>query len=668
MRYVFRHKLALANGHQFTVVFGAVIYGFSPYVAALIIPGHFYILVTYAFFPLIIKHLDLLLSSENFNYKSFLILFLIFMACAPGFANIGIIYVLLIACLIYATSLFFISRSNLILFGTRFCLFVSSIFLSNAWWLFPHLSNLKHVVAMSQSSATSITAGVSYASTHATLLNIFLGRPQYMMYMRDIVGNDYYVAGPIMWIFASILLFFMAGLFFKKKYIYVLLCAMLASIFFVKGPQPPLSDLFMWAYEHIPGFQIFRRPDSKFYGFFLFFYWAIAVAGYALIFKKYAYSKLRALLLFLAGLASAGYMVVIFSMTGGLIPFNIPPMYEKANDLLLKDKVTRLLLLPSTYGLCPVYTEAVNSYNSRDFINDAFAFSIIFPDSTQNFINEAYRVPTNDLMHLIREGKPICDAARCLGVSHIMVRQDLDPSQPVEDKAVDLIALLDRHPDISKKVIFDKGRGLTVYRLCDECADPLISAKRDGAKLPSFHFSVQNPGKIILQFDSLTESVQLDFLTNFNENWKIYPYKDASLVNANADFNSLLMPSSRESHLRNIFSFFTDIQYLFRSDLFQDQHVQVNGYANGWRIDPRQIKQGLPPPYYHANQDGSVNFQLILYYQTQAYVCVGFVITLLTFGVFLVLFLQQKSGHLKMPTHPRVFAKIDQSETKLKHR
>jgi len=629
MRYIIRHKLNLGNSYQFLIIPGAVMYGFSPYVAALIIPGHFYNLIAYVFFPLIIKYLDLLVTSSKINYRSVLVLFLLFMACAPGFVNIGTIYVLLIACLIYTAALFLISRGNVIFFGTRFCLFISLLFLSNMWWLWPHLSNLRHIIAISQNTATTITANVHHASTYATLLNIFIGRPQGMMYMKEIVGNDYYVAGPIMWIFMGILSFFLAGLFFRKKYIYLLSIAMLASIFFVKGPQPPLSDLFMWAYEHIPGFQILRRPDSKFYGFFLFFYWAAAVSGYVLIFKNYARDKLRASLLYLAGFASAGYTVIIFSMLGGLTPFNIPPMYSRANDFLLKDGVERLLILPGTYGLYPVYTTAVNSYYGYDFINEVFTFPVISPDSTDYSANERYKVPTNDLMQLIREGGPICEAARGLGVSHIMVRQDLDRNLAVEDRPARLITILDGHADIKKKTIFEGEGKLTVYKLNDKCVDGLISAQRDKKGSHSFHFSVLNPAKILLQFDNLKKSVRFDFLTNFNENWKIYPSKE--MIPLDCGFFS---------------SFFMDIQYLFRSPLFHDRHTIVNGYANRWEIDPYQVKQKLSPDYYHLNTDGSVNFRLVLYYQTQAYVFVGFMISLLTLGVLLMLRLHQKTREL----------------------
>jgi len=112
------------------------------------------------------------------------------------------------------------------------------------------------------------------------------------------------------------------------------------------------------------------------------------------------------------------------------------------------------------------------------------------------------------------------------------------------------------------------------------------------------------------------------------------------------DFNEQMPISSRKKHCGGFSSFFMDIQYLFRSPLFRDRHTIVNGYANRWEIDPYQVKQKLSPDYYHLNTDGSVNFRLVLYYQTQAYVFVGVMISLLTLGVLLMLRLHQKAREL----------------------
>lgn len=652
LKYVTQHKLYLKKANPFLLVFGSIAYGFSPYVIAMIIPGHMMTIIIYAFFPLIIKYLDVLITSKKINYGAILSLFLIFTACAPGFANIGIIYVLLVACLIYVLSLLFVGANNLIPIAERFSLFVALVLLANTWWLLPHLANIEHVIAINQSSAPGITAAANYASKHATLTNIFLGRAESLLYMKDIVGNAYYVVGAILWVFLSILSFFLASLFFRKKYVYSLLLAMLISILFLKGPQHPFPDLFMWAYENVPGFKIFRRPVAKFYGFFLFFYLAIATIGYVFITRKYAGTGWRALFLFLAGLAATGYLVIIFSVTGGLSPFNIPDMYSRANAFLLKDQVTRLLILPSTYGLNPMYSTSVNSYTGQDFINEVFTFPKISPDSTHNSNDELYKLPTNDLMALIREDKSICEAARRLGVSHIMVRQDLNPIQAIEDKPTRLISALNSHLDINYKINFGGKAGLNVYKIKDKCIGGLISAQG----VSSLKYSVLNPGKIILKFERLQKHASLDFLVNFNDNWKIYPSKVEQLDCGRATFNVLPSPLTLEEHCGGFASFFTDVRYLIRSPVFDDRHTISNEFANRWEIGLDRIQQEISADYYHLNSDGSVDLSLVLYYQSQAYVAVGLMISLLTLGVFLVLRFYQKARLRIEATLPGIYS------------
>jgi len=254
-----------------------------------------------------------------------------------------------------------------------------------------------------------------------------------------------------------------------------------------------------------------------------------------------------------------------------------------------------------------------------------------------------YKATANDLMQLIRGGEPICEASRRLGISHIMVRQDLNPNQAMEDKPIDLIALLDKHPDINNKVTFGDGRGFIIYKLNRRCVDNLVSAQRDGEKLSSFHFSVLNPGKIILKFENIKDAVTLDFLTNYNENWKIYPYQEDIFSDCDgSDFNVQSLSSSWK-HCGSLFSFGRDIQYLFRSRLTPLRHSLVYGYANRWIINLREIRQKLPSSSYHINTDGSVNLKLLLYYQTQGYVVVGFLISFVTAGWFLVQWLRWRA-------------------------
>lgn len=614
---------------------GAITYGFSPYVIALVIPGHIMTLFVYAVFPLIIRYMDTLLTYEKLDIASVSSLFLVFVFCTPGFANIGIIYVLLIACVIYFISLALVERLPIRRSAFRFSLFVALLFLSNAWWLAPHLYNIKHYVAMSETSATGMVQIVAYASAHATIANLFQGRPESLMYMIDIVGNNYYVNTFLSMVFLAISMLFVLAAFNKQRQIFALLFAALASVMFVKGVQEPFSDLFLWAYENVPGFQIFRRPVAKFNGFFLFFFLAVATLGLAVMVEKSSAVKWkRRILLGGAGVA-AGYLVFIFTQTSSLTPFNIPSMYFKANNYLLADQVERVMILPSTYGQNPVYRPAMNSYAGQDFVNEIFRFPKISPDSTSNSLNEPYKIQANKLMQDIREHNSICAASKALGVSHIIVRDDLVRSR-VEDSPQVIIAALDKHPEIASRVVFAGGNDtqLVVYKLKVECTTKLLQLNGNYA---SFKYNFINPGKIILNIEDLQGAAELILLENFNKNWEVFIDDQDAILDVNDQGSSVAAAYNEPGSWKLSLN---ELHYAFKQAPFESTHAVTSQYANLWTLDFVGLKQASKAVGNSPALSGSRNVRLVLFYRPQAYFYLGLSISLLAlatlflFGVF----------------------------------
>ena len=71
----------------------------------------------------------------------------------------------------------------------------------------------------------------------------------------------------------------------------------------------------------------------------------------------------------------------------------------------------------------------------------------------------------------------------------------------------------------------------------------------------------------------------------------------------------------------------TVISYLWLKPIFDSAHQLVNGYANGWTIDPNYIKQNFDPSYYKENPDGSIDIELTLYYKPQSYFYLGLIVS-----------------------------------------
>lgn len=61
-------------------------------------------------------------------------------------------------------------------------------------------------------------------------------------------------------------------------------------------------------------------------------------------------------------------------------------------------------------------------------------------------------------------------------------------------------------------------------------------------------------------------------------------------------------------------------------------HIKINGYANGWIVDPSYIKSHYPPQYWRQDADGSMDFHLVIYFQPQSWFYVGLAVSGITLG------------------------------------
>jgi hypothetical protein len=100
----------------------------------------------------------------------------------------------------------------------------------------------------------------------------------------------------------------------------------------------------------------------------------------------------------------------------------------------------------------------------------------------------------------------------------------------------------------------------------------------------------------------------LSFAEAFNDGWKLY----LEPVNGKP---------GRAPGLGN------DFGYLKAQPLFDMAHFKINGYANGWTVDPLYIKTHFSTKYWRQNADGSLDFNLVIYFRPQSWFYVGLVIS-----------------------------------------
>jgi len=120
-------------------------------------------------------------------------------------------------------------------------------------------------------NASNSSVGATYGNLQGGLLHMAQMWFAWTMYVfwtpRNIMtfANYYHTAIAITAPFVLYLLIFW-GAVRQRRNIYIITFTLLAMLFFllVKGPQPPLGDLYLFLLEHVPGFRVFRSPDSKF--------------------------------------------------------------------------------------------------------------------------------------------------------------------------------------------------------------------------------------------------------------------------------------------------------------------------------------------------------------------------------------------------------------------
>jgi hypothetical protein len=622
IKYIFEKKIKLTDKKvKLWAFFGGVLYGFSPFIAALIHPGHMLLLLAYAFFPLLLLHYDLLLNEENINPKRLLILFIILLFHASAFANVGIIYSLIIVLLFYTLCVYIIYSKDFSKFFIRFCLILFLIIASNGWWIIPFLSTINEAISINQASNT-ITSSIGQSTEKASIVNIFLSKAEYLFYADARFGK--YTGVLLTSLFSALAIPFSFTLLHIKKYKYllVLLSILILGITITKGDRAPFQEIFLWMYDFIPGFQVFRRPVSKFYWVFYFSYVTLSLVG--IIFFEQKIKKGLKYISVATGIyftALSSNLIFNFATTPPMRVFNIPPYYASAGNYLLTENVNKVLVLPGIFGQQPIYNESVDRYGGIDFLDYIWRFSLASPDQTNYSLELPHKKPVNNLMSLIDSNKSICQAAKNIGITHIMVRQDLWTKQPKQDKPEMLLSILDEHPDVAAKKKYGASiyKGFTIYSLRDDCLSGIV--KLESNKDAKISYLFKNPTKIEILIQNLSTPSELLFLNNFSKSWKIY---EGGPVSGSKSFNNKNYFNSISNHIA-----VNELYFLFKKPLFEDSHREVHSFANSWTLDPSQIEAANI--LHEKNADNSINIHLVLLYKPQLYLYMGMALTITTF-------------------------------------
>lgn len=132
---------------------------------------------------------------------------------------------------------------------------------------------------------------------------------------------------------------------------------------------------------------------------------------------------------------------------------------------------------------------------------------------------------------------------------------------------------------------------------------------------PEIIFKRINPTKYLVKVSQAKQPFWLVFSEGFHKEWRLYKLQKADYKQLNgledivADYPDLGVQEAR--HLQKFT--FGDIKYLLRQ-ADSREHFLVNGYANGWYIDPSELGLGR-------------DFTLVLYFWPQSLFYFGLIIS-----------------------------------------
>ena len=163
----------------------------------------------------------------------------------------------------------------------------------------------------------------------------------------------------------------------------------------------------------------------------------------------------------------------------------------------------------------------------------------------------------------------------------------------------------------------------------------MISNPRDDLGAPrSLSFELVNPTKKVVHVSGAVKPFVLKASEEFNPDWKLYqqPLHGSEACQPVHEWSgqSQVSGAAIQCRAKTPAINLSDIGYLWQTPVFNTTHVKINDYANGWVVDPDYIKKNSPQKYWKENSDGTIDFNLVMYYQPQSYFYLGLIVSSLT--------------------------------------
>lgn len=302
---------------------GALIYTTNTYALMVVGGGQMGVALAYGLAPLILRLLINLIDhpASNGSIKYQILNIKYVFTASIGLAtqvmfDPRISAITLVAAVLYA--LFIVGYKRIVAFIVPVVLTI----IVHLYWIVPFLAGGKEFASRLINATADSVQYLSFGSFSQSLSLLHPNWPE------NIFGKTYFLRPEFL---ILPIIAFVALLFAKKEpkvYFFALLG--LVGVFLAKGANEPFGSVYLWLFDHVPGFVVFRDPTK--------FYILIAIAYSFLIPWSLKKSKYIFPLVFIAFWTFSIRGAVIGQIGGTFRPMSVPQQYLKLKDFIENDQ------------------------------------------------------------------------------------------------------------------------------------------------------------------------------------------------------------------------------------------------------------------------------------------------------------------------------------------
>jgi hypothetical protein len=344
--YYFIKSLNLFQKNYFSYALSIIIYSLNTYILMVVAGGQMNLALAYSVTPLVfitfIKNTHAAFETNKLHLKLSLITGLTFALLVMLDLRYALLIFLASASYFCFYILFFQKKHLLKSILTIFVIPFITVFLVHSYWIIPLLQF--HSIPVDEVNTLQISGNLvsflSFARFENTLSLLHPNWPE------NIFGKVYFMRPEFLFIpiiaFGSLL--FIQKEKEKKKRITIVFFALLGLLgaFLAKGANDPFGSFYLWAFNHIPGFVLFR-DSSKFYIYIALAYTVLvpySIVNFYKLLQTKLNNKTRTFLSKLFIIVVMLYFIFLINpaitgkLPGTLSYHKIPQEYQKLADFL----------------------------------------------------------------------------------------------------------------------------------------------------------------------------------------------------------------------------------------------------------------------------------------------------------------------------------------------